>query len=32
MSTKKGIDVSYFQGNINWTSVKNSGIEFVILR
>ncbi len=27
-----GIDVSAYQGNINWTSVKNSGISFVIIR
>ena len=32
MSTKNGIDVSYFQGDINWASVKNNGIEFAILR
>lgn len=29
---KKGIDVSEFQGIINWDEVKNSGIEFAILR
>ena len=29
---KKGIDVSTFQGNINWKKVKNSGIEFAIIR
>lgn len=29
---KKGIDISYHQGNINFKSVKASGIEFVILR
>jgi GH25 family lysozyme M1 (1,4-beta-N-acetylmuramidase) len=28
----KGIDVSYWQGGINWTSVKNSGITFAIIR
>src|SRR5262245_48557955 len=28
----KGLDVSYWQGNINWTSVKNAGISFVIIR
>lgn len=28
----KGIDVSYFQGNINWKKVKESGIDFVIPR
>lgn len=30
--TKKGIDISYHQGKINFKSVKASGIEFVILR
>ena len=30
--TYRGIDVSYFQGNINWNAVKNSGIDFVIIR
>lgn len=29
---KKGIDVSYHQGNINFKSVKTAGIEFAILR
>lgn len=29
---KKGIDVSEHNGTINFTSVKNSGIEFVIIR
>lgn len=29
---KKGIDVSEFQGIINWDDVKNAGIEFAILR
>ena len=29
---KKGIDVSYHQGNINWNKVKNAGIEFAIIR
>lgn len=28
----KGIDISEHNGNINFTNVKNSGIEFVILR
>jgi uncharacterized protein YjdB len=28
----KGIDVSQFQGDINWTKVKNAGISFVIIR
>lgn len=27
-----GIDVSYFQENIDWTKVKNAGIDFVMLR
>ena len=27
-----GIDVSYWQGNIDWTKVKNSGISFAIIR
>ncbi len=29
---KKGIDVSVWQGNIDWEKVKNSGIEFAIIR
>lgn len=29
---KKGIDVSYHQGSINWSKVKDAGIEFAILR
>jgi len=32
MSTCKGIDVSAHQGTINWTSVKNAGIEFAFIR
>jgi GH25 family lysozyme M1 (1,4-beta-N-acetylmuramidase) len=28
----KGIDVSDYQGNINWTSVKNSGISFAFIK
>ncbi len=32
MAKKKGIDISYHQGNINFKSVKNDGIQFVILR
>lgn len=28
----QGIDVSHFQGNINWTSVKNDGIGFVFMK
>ena len=27
-----GVDVSAFQGDINWKKVKNSGIEFAIIR
>ena len=30
--SKKGIDVSEFQGKIDWEKVKNDGIEFAILR
>lgn len=29
---KKGIDISYHQGNIDFNKVKESGIEFVIIR
>lgn len=29
---KKGMDISYHQGNIDFDSVKRSGIEFVIIR
>lgn len=29
---KKGIDVSYHNGDINWRAVKDSGIEFAIIR
>ena len=29
---KKGIDVSTFQGDINWKKVKNDGIDFAIIR
>jgi GH25 family lysozyme M1 (1,4-beta-N-acetylmuramidase) len=28
----KGLDVSVYQGAINWTNVKNAGISFVIIR
>ena len=31
-STMTGIDVSVFQGNINWEAVAADGIDFVILR
>ncbi|MGI5959027.1 MAG: GH25 family lysozyme [Massiliimalia sp.] len=30
--TLKGIDVSYAQGNVNWSQVKSSGIQFAVLR
>ena len=30
--SRKGIDVSEFQGKIDWEKVKNAGIEFAILR
>ena len=29
---KKGIDVSYHQGEIDWNKVKNAGVEFAIIR
>lgn len=29
---KKGIDISYFQGDVDFKAVANSGIEFVIIR
>lgn len=29
---KKGIDVSKYQGNIDWEKVKNTGIEFAVIR
>lgn len=31
-ATKKGMDVSYAQGKIDWNKVKNSDIDFVIIR
>ncbi|MBP5495275.1 MAG: Ig-like domain-containing protein [Lachnospiraceae bacterium] len=31
-SGTRGIDVSAYQGTIDWTAVKNSGISFVIIR
>ena len=31
-STTKGIDVSEWQGSINWTSVANAGIKFAYIR
>ncbi|MCI8620384.1 MAG: hypothetical protein HFJ50_00655 [Clostridia bacterium] len=30
--TKVGIDVSKWQGDINWQEVKNAGVEFVMIR
>jgi hypothetical protein len=30
--TVKGIDVSYYQGTINWASVKSAGFEFAFIR
>lgn len=30
--TVDGIDVSYYQGNIDWNQVKNSGVEFAFIR
>ena len=32
VKTFTGIDVSVFQGEIDWTAVKNDGVDFVILR
>jgi len=32
LATVPGIDVSHFQGTINWTSVKNAGIEFAFAK
>lgn len=29
---KKGIDVSYYQGDIDWERVKSAGVEFAIIR
>ena len=31
-SAKRGIDVSKWNGDIDWSAVKNSGIEYVIIR
>jgi GH25 family lysozyme M1 (1,4-beta-N-acetylmuramidase) len=28
----KGIDVSHWQGSINWGSIKASGVEFVYIK
>jgi len=30
--TVKGIDVSYYQGTINWASVKGAGVEYAFIR
>ena len=32
MVTRKGIDVSRYQGNIDWQKVKNDGIQFAMLK
>lgn len=32
MTSSPGVDVSAFQGNINWSKVRASGIEFAIIR
>lgn len=32
VKSHKGIDVSKYQGNIDWTKVKNSNVEYAILR
>ena len=29
---KKGVDISKWQGNINWQKAKNDGVEFAIIR
>lgn len=31
-ATVNGIDISHYQGAINWTSVRNSGIEFAFIK
>lgn len=31
-STVRGIDVSYYQGTIDWTSVKRAGVDFAFAR
>ena len=31
-NARKTIDVSYYQGNINWSTVKNSGVDGAIVR
>lgn len=32
VASHKGIDVSEYQGNINWSKVANDGVEFAIMR
>ncbi len=32
VTAKKGIDVSKFQGDIDWNKVKNDGVEFAFIR
>lgn len=32
MTSKKGIDVSSFQGKIDWKKVKNDGVEYALIR
>jgi GH25 family lysozyme M1 (1,4-beta-N-acetylmuramidase) len=31
-ATTPGIDVSHYQGNINWTSVRSAGIQFAFIK
>lgn len=31
-TTTKGVDVSYYQGNVNWTTLKHDGYAFAFLR
>jgi len=31
-ATTKGVDVSYYNGTINWTTVKNAGYDFAFIR
>ena len=32
LSSKRGIDVSVYQENIDWNAVKASGVDFVMIR
>ncbi len=32
LSSKVGIDVSTYQGKIDWAAVKNAGVDFVFIR